>query len=252
MPITSTDLIAYASANMPDTDTGTNGGAIDPLRRVDFTQIAANDTIQAVSSSAGDTMNVTVTARAASGAIVTETKALTGTTAITFSTLATVERVLQVEMASAPAGTVTIRRTTGAVTIRTIPAGERGFMALFRKAASDPSVQKDYYTKIFLKNNHATLALLSAVVKQNADPDARINHLLANTTGDTATAADRVTAPSAANTQDPDTFDDSDKTVPGTDLAAQAAIGVWLRLRLPAADPPHRTTYTIEIAGQSV
>lgn len=59
-------------------------------------------------------------------------------------------------------------------TLRTIPVGERGFMALFRKAASDPSVTKNYYTKIFLRNNHATLSLLTATVKQNADPAARI------------------------------------------------------------------------------
>jgi hypothetical protein len=92
MPIATTDLVQFASANMPDIDTGTSGGAIDTLRRSDFTQIAANDTIQALSSSAGDTMNLTVEGRNAAGQVVTETKALTGTTAITFSTLATVER----------------------------------------------------------------------------------------------------------------------------------------------------------------
>jgi hypothetical protein len=171
MSIVASELVAYASANMPDVDTGTNGGAIDTTRRIDFVQIAANDTIQAVSTSASDTQNLTITARNAAGAIVTETKAMTGTTAITFSTMGTVERVLQAELASAAIGTITVRRTTGPVTLRTIAVGERGFMALFRKTASDPSVQKDYYTKIFLKNTNATLSLLSALVKQSADPD---------------------------------------------------------------------------------
>jgi hypothetical protein len=27
---------------------------------------------------------------------------------------------------------------------------------------------------------------------------------------------------------------------------------VWLRLQLPAGDPPHDTTYTLELAGQTV
>ncbi len=252
MAIASTDLIAYASANMPDADTGTNGGAIDTLRYVDFTQIAANDDIEVISSSASDTQNCTITARNAAGSIVTETKALTGTTAAIFATLGVVERVLTVELASVSIGTVTVRRSVAGATLRAIPPGKRGFMALFRKAASDPSTQKDYYTKVFLKNEHGTLALLTALVKQNADPDARITHLLASAVNDTATTADRVTAPGASDTQDPDTFDDTDKSVPGTDLAAGAAIGVWLRLRLPAADPPHRTTYTIELSGQTV
>jgi hypothetical protein len=253
MPIASTDLIAYAAASMPDTDAGTNGGAIDALRRIAFTQIAANDTIQAVSSAAGDTtQTVTIEGRNAAGSVVTETKTLTGTTAITLSTMGTVERVLKAELSATCVGTITIRRTTGPVTLATIPIGERGFMALFRKAASDPSVQKDYYTKIFLKNAHATLSLLAATVKQSADPDARIMHLLATAVGDSATAADRLTVPATSATQDPDTFDDTDKAVPGTDLAAGAAIGVWLRLRLPAADAPHRSTYDISLSGQSV
>ena len=251
MPIATTDLGVFASANMPDTDAATNGGAIDLLRRMDFTQIAANDDIEIVSTAAGDTQNATITARNATGSIVTETRALTGTTAVIFSTIGVVERVLQVELASVAIGTITVRRSVAGATLRTIPIGERGFMAVFRKTASDPSVQKDYYTKIFLRNGHATLSLLGAMVKQTADPDVRITHLLAAAVNDTATVANRVTAPAMADTQDPDTFDDLDKAVPGTDLAALSAIGVWLRLRLPAADLPHRTTYTIELSGQS-
>lgn len=251
MSIVASELVAFASANMPDTDSGTNGGAIDLLRRVDFTQIAANDDIEVISSSASDTQNCTITARNAAGSIVTETLALTGTTAKIFAGNGVIERVLQVELASVAIGTITVRRSVAGATLRTIPIGERGFMALFRKTASDPSVTKTYYTKVFLKNTNGSLSLLGATVKQNADPDARITHLLATAVNDSATAADRVTAPSAANTQDPDTFDDTDKTVPGTDLAAGAAIGVWLRLQLPSGDAAHRTTYTIELAGSS-
>lgn len=255
MPIVAADLQAYASANMPDTDSGTNGGAIDTLRRVDYTQIAANDDIEVVSTSASDTQNCTIDARDTDGTITSQTAALTGTTAKIFSTLGgdgIVERVLKVELASAAIGTITVRRSVAGATLRTIAIGERGFMAIFRKTASDPSVQKNYYVKIFLKNTHATLALLSAVVKQSADPDSRITHLLANATGDSATQTDRVTAPAAANTQDPDTFDDTDKSVPGTDLAAGVAIGCWLRLQLPSADAAHRTTYDIQLTGQTV
>ena len=252
MPIVAADLIAYASANMPDTDSGVSGGAIDLLRFIDFTQIAANDDIEVISTSASDTQNCTVEGRSTTGAIVSETKALTGTTAAIFSTIGVIERVIKVELVSAAIGTITVRRSVAGATLRTIPVGGRGFMAIFRKCASSPSAQVDYYEKFFWKNTHGSLSLLAALVQQSADPDARITHLLAAAVNDTATTTTRVTVPAAADTQDPDTFDDTDKAVPGTDLAAGAAIGVWLRLRLPTADAAHRTTYTSQLAGNTV
>jgi hypothetical protein len=150
--VVAADLVAYHAATQSDVDGSTVGGAIDTLRRPDFTQIAANDTIQALSSAAGDTaITVTMTGRSAAGSIVTETKTLTGTTAITFNTLGTVERVLQAELSAAAAGTITIQRTTGAVLIRTIPIGERGFSAIFRKGSSSTSGTVTYYAKFFTR-----------------------------------------------------------------------------------------------------
>lgn len=250
MSIQSTDLVQYCSVNMPDADTGTNGGAIDTLRRPDFTQIAANDDIEAVSSNVGDTMNLTIEGRDGAGNVVSETKALTGTTPIVFNTIGVIERVIKAELASAPAGSITVRRSPAGLTLRVIPAGERGFMAFFRKTSSDPGLTKNYYAKIFVKNTHGSLALQNTTFKQNADPDARITHLPANTANDSATTTDRVTAPAAGNTLDPDTFDDTDKLVGS--LAAGSAWGIWFRLQLPAADPAHRSTYTLETTGQSV
>lgn len=250
MSISASDLVWYNAANMPDDDVSVAGGGIDPLRRADFTQMAANDTIQAVSSSAGDTMNITVEARDVGGNVVAETKALTGTTPINFASLGTVERILKVEIASAPAGSVTVRRTTGPTTIRIIPAGERGFSMFTRKAQSDPSSTKDYYSKVFLKNTHPSLALQNTTFKQNADPDARVTHLPANVVDDTATTANRLTVPNAANTLDPDGFDDTPKLAGS--INAGSAWGCWLRIELPGGDAPHRTTYTLEATGASV
>jgi hypothetical protein len=251
MPIVASDLVAYAGLSMPEDESSTVGGAVDVDNRVVFTDIAATDDVEAVSSSAGDTMNLTVTGRSAGGATVSQTKALTGVTFITFDTLAAVERVQKALLASDAAGAVTVRRATGDTTIGVIPAGERGFTRLFINAFSDVGA-KDYYMKFFWKNTHATLALLNAVVQQSADPTGKITHLIAAAVNDTATSANRLTAPSAANTLDPDTFDDTDKNVPGTDLAAASRIGVWLKLALGAAEAPIKSTYTSQIAGQSV
>jgi hypothetical protein len=253
MSIVASELIAYAAANMPTDESSTVGGAIDPLRRVTFTDIAATDTVQALSDSASDTAGptVTVTGRNAGGATVSETKALTGTSAITFSTMGAVERVQIVELSATCVGNITVRRTTGATLIGTVPIGERGFRRMFINAFSDVG-SKNYYEKFFWKNTNGSLALLNALVQQNSDPTGKVTHLIAAAVGDTATSANRLTAPSAANTLDPDTFDDVDKAVPGTDLASAAAIGVWLKLALGAADSPIKSSYTSQLSGQSV
>nr|MBA2706602.1 hypothetical protein [Gemmatimonadaceae bacterium] len=190
----------------------------------------------------------------ASGTIVSETAALTGVTAKIFATLGIIERVLTVELASVAIGTITVRRSVAGATVRVIPIGERGFKMMFRKLAADVSSGsiRNFYAKGFWKNTHATLALLTAQVLQNSDVDARIMHLLAAAVNDTATSTNRVTAPAIADTQDPDTFDDTAKTVPGTDLAATASIGTWFRMQLPAGDTPHKYSYVSEITGQSV
>ncbi len=254
MPIVAADLVLFAAAAAVDEDTSAQGGAIDLLRRLDFTQLAANDDIEVISSAAGDTQNCTITGRTASGTIVSETAALTGTTAKIFATLGVIERVLTVELASVAIGTITVRRSVAGATVRVIPVGERGFKMMFRKLAADVSggATRNFYAKGFWKNTHATLALLSALVLQNADADARITHLLAAAVNDTATSTNRITAPAVADTQDPDTFDDTAKTVPGTDLAATAAIGTWFRMQLPAGDTPHKYSYVSELVGQSV
>lgn len=251
MPIVSTDLVAYAALNMPEDESSINGGGIDLTRRVVFTDLSSPDTIEAVSSNNADTMNLTLTGRNVGGGSLTVTLALTGTVAVPFTGLGTIERFQKAVLASAAAGTITVRRTTGPTTIGTISPGELSFIRIFNNAFSDVS-PKNYYEKFFWKNTHGSLSLLSALVQQSADPSAKITHCIANAVNDTATTSNRLTAPSGGNLLAPGTFDDTDKAVPGTDLAAGAAIGVWLKLTLGANDTPLKSTYTAEISGQSV
>lgn len=248
MSIVATDLVVYASANIPDVDTGTNGGAIDAKRRVVFTQMASNDTVRAVSTSASDTSNITVTGRAADGTIKTETKALTGTTPITFTVAGTLERLLKADMAADAVGTITVAATTGPTTLGTIPPGERGFFAHFINCAADVAAgsSRDFYRKVFYKNANGTLALLAAQIAQASDSDARVTHALVTTVNDSGTATDRRTAPASVSA-----FDDTAKNVATTDLASGAAQGVWLKLTLPAGDPSHRATYGLQATGNT-
>jgi hypothetical protein len=246
--IVAADLVAYHAATQSDADAIAVGGAIDTLRRPDFTQIAANDDIEVISSSASDTQNCTITARDASGSVTSQTAALTGTTAKIFSTMGAagvVERILQVELASVAIGTITVRRSVAGATVRTIPIGERGFSMIHRKGASDPVNPVNYYAKFFWKNTNGTNALLSAVVSESADPAGVITHWVVGSVNDSGTAANRQTAPGGSS------FSGSAQAVPGTDLASGAAIGVWLLMALSAAQAAIRSTYTSQLAGST-
>lgn len=244
MSIVASDLVAYASTNMPNDDVSTSGGAIDTLRRIDFTQMSSNGTIKVVSSNAGDTtQTVTITGRLADGSIASETLNVNGTTGT--SSTNTYERLLKAELSATCTGTVTVSNNTGSVTLRTIPAGERGFMAIFRQLASDPSVAKDFYCKFFWKNTNGTLALTSSQVVENADPSGKITHALDASLNASTSVANRTTSPGF-------TFDNTAKNVPNSqNLSSGSAIGVWLNLHLLANDAALKTTYTSELDGQT-
>jgi hypothetical protein len=242
--IVASDLVFYNSANMPTSDSGTAGGAIDTLRRPDFTQMAANDTVRFKSSSSSDTTQTgTITGRKADGSLASETLTINGTSNVTFAN--TYERILKFELSATCVGTVTLERVTGSVLIRTVPVGERGFQAIFQQCASDPSTQQDFYEKFFIKNTNGSLALTSAVVKENADPSGVITFLLAGSLDDSATTTNRKTSPGGS-------FDSAAKNVPNSqNLSAGSAIGVWLDLTLAAGNAALRSSWTGEIDGNT-
>lgn len=80
------DIRFYGSANMPDADGATTGGALDTTKKITFTDISPTGTMDYVSSSSSDTAStITLSMRDSTGAIQTETKTLTGTTKVTGS-----------------------------------------------------------------------------------------------------------------------------------------------------------------------
>lgn len=87
MSVVPNEVIIYGSANMPEADSVTVGGAVDLTKRVSFYDIAATGTFDVVSSSASDTATkVQVTGRDATGTVVTPAAiTLTGTTVLTAS-----------------------------------------------------------------------------------------------------------------------------------------------------------------------
>lgn len=243
--IVAADLVEYHAATQSDADGSTVGGAIDTLRRPDFTQVTAADTVEVISNNAGDTQNCTIEARKADGTVVSETLALTGVTAKIFSGNGAIDRILKVELASAAVGMITVRKSAAGATYRTIPAGERGFSMWMRKESSSTSGALNFYAKTFWKNTNGTNALLGAVVSESADPTGLVDFGLAASVNDSGTTTNRQTAPGGV------TFASTGANVPGTDLASGAAIGVWRRLALAINNAAIRSSHTLQLAGST-
>lgn len=247
MPIVAADLKTYGVASLPEADGVTSGGAIALLSRPDLTQFSAAAIPEAVSTSAADTMNCTVRARLASGAINEETKALTGTTPVTF---ASVERILKITLASPAAGTVTVKEGVSGTTRVTLVIGDTISYALFDSSASAAAAETRY-EKLFKKNTHGTLDLSSAELKLTADPDSKMMAAEATTKDDSGSVADRNTDTKPATSG---TFVDDNAAiaVPSSPLAAGEAIGMWLEQSLTGGDSAYRSTFTTQLGGTTV
>lgn len=118
MSVVPNEIVIYGSANMPEADGVTVGGAIDLTKRVAFFDVVAAGTLDVVSSSASDTaVKIQVTGRDSTGTIVTPAAVtLTGTTLIaaTFGGQA-FQRLLAGVITGGAIGSLTNPGGTGAV-----------------------------------------------------------------------------------------------------------------------------------------
>jgi len=257
-PLATTDFRPWCVKNAPEDNTATSGGVIDdtgtssvPGVEPVFTQMAAADSVQIVSDGA-DTRTVAVTCRKADGTIVAQTGTLNGATAVTLSTMGSVLYVLKaIASAVDAARTITVRRLTGPVTIRTIEPTRRGFRLMFYDTTSDESVTKTYYEGFYWVNHNASLALTHAQVTLTVDGAnaasalADISQGIAAAKGDVSTITNRVTTPGGITFVTDGTVQD----VPTTNLANGERIFVWQRLALSATCPAINASFTSKISG---
>jgi len=113
MSIIRSDMVIYGSANMQESDSGAQGGAIATTKRVVFDDLSTTDTVQIVSSDAtdADPDAVTVYGRDAGGSIVSETELINGQTPVT--TAQSFERLMKCTIsAGSPAGDVAVEKST--------------------------------------------------------------------------------------------------------------------------------------------
>jgi hypothetical protein len=86
MSVLPSDIVAYGSANMPEADGVTIGGAPDLTRRIAFYDITPAGTVDIISSSASDTATkITIYGRDSTGAIQNYTATFNGQTWVTGS-----------------------------------------------------------------------------------------------------------------------------------------------------------------------
>jgi len=123
MPVIESDLNFYGSANMPDADGATTGGAVDMTKQIVFNDITPAGLVHYVSSSASDTVTqLTAHGRDGTGAIVSENKTLTGTTKVAGTQ--SFERLLKgLQSSTANVGDIAIMAQTLTLTGRTAQGG---------------------------------------------------------------------------------------------------------------------------------
>jgi hypothetical protein len=93
MSVLPSDIVVYGCVDMPEADGSTVGGAPDFTKRLDFSDVSPNGTLDVVSSSTSDTATkITYLVRDATGAIQSVTATLNGQTPVTGSQ--TAERLL--------------------------------------------------------------------------------------------------------------------------------------------------------------
>jgi hypothetical protein len=237
---------------MPDDDTPTAiGGAEDQTIRVVFTDIAATDEIEILSSSASDTtQTITVHGRNAAGELVSDSATLSGVGVVLISGTA-FERVLKIIKSAATVGTVTVRDQDTDTEIAALEPAVTEIRRPFYDAAADASggSTREYYDKIFFANTHGTLTLTSAQVLEQADPQTVVAFALESTLDGTDTngAGNRQTHTGGY------TFNSTAKNVANSqNLTAGASQGCWLQLTLTAGLGAQNTTVTMRVSGNTV
>lgn len=123
MSVKPNETCLYGSANMPDADGATTGGAVSFSKKISFADMAAAGLLDYVSSSASDTAVVlTITGRDATGVVQTEAKTLNGTTPVAGTQ--SFERLLKgVASGTTAVGDVAAISHTAAISAHTMQVG---------------------------------------------------------------------------------------------------------------------------------
>lgn len=254
--VVASEIIVYGAVNQAEADGVTQGGAIDTTVKYIFDDADnVNDPgpgiIGVKSDSSSDTsITMYVTGRNIGGSIVIDPLILLGTADV--SGAITFERILKIDLSGIPAhtGTITVTGVAG-IAIASLETTVNKVLRPFYNVSADSGggSERVFYEKAFIKNTNTTNSLLSAAVVETADPSGVMNFGLANAVNEVETISTRLdTSPTGTGS---DGFTDSSQNVPGADLASLDAIGVWMRMTLPAGSNATKTTWTLQTSGNT-
>lgn len=259
MPIVAADLVLIGAANHVEADTGTQGGAQAKEKKIEFTDLAANDQIEILSSSASDTdQKYDIVGKDGAGSDVSENLQANGTTPVV--TTATYERFNKIVQTagSALVGTITVQRDAAAGAITTLenagasPTGVE--ITEVRKIYIGlvvPGITDSFYEKMFYLNNHATLTLTSANVQLSdaSDPTGTDLKVATETAlDDTTTITNRLTLPGGVSFVDNQV---NQQVVDGNHTAG-AAIGIWIENAVTGGASAIKATFNVQLNGNTI
>lgn len=255
MSIVAADLAARACANFAvENDTSTAGGAMTTSTGYDIVSDAGGGAqgYEVLSSAPADnTQNVITRMWLDVGTLSQSSVLLNGTTAVSVGGI-NATRVVHLDIDAAYTGTITLRVKPAGATIATLTLGPgiytetavtRMFIFAFSTVAGITR-----YDKMFWVNSNATLTAISPVYRLTADPQTRIRQGVSVSVNDSATIANRVTAPGGI------TFVDDNIDQTGGDLPSASKQGVWIEFASTANDPnaPFASSFTTQITVNSI
>lgn len=247
MTVVRTDLVFYASQDMPENNIDIAGGAINSGFRVSFDDLTSNSQVAIHSSITGDNYQTgTLTGRTIAGTVTSENIILNGTEYQ--NSVVTYERILKFQLQSSASGIVTIRNAgnpNGNI-VANIPAGESGIKRPFFDATASISSTRTYYEKIFAQNRNVYTTLNSGYINQiDLGLSDSIVFALEDTKQYTGTIANREAVPTGISGG----FGEGPSGIVSGELTAGDYQGVWLKLSLQANNSPVNSFYELQISG---
>ncbi len=140
--------------------------------------------------------------------------------------------------------------------VATMESGVSGIYRPFYNVSSSASNKKEYFEKVFVKNNSTTNDFLNMVIKESGELgfSNRIFFDLASSGSDSgASSNNRLGPPPSTQLLESDTgiLNDNDKNVVGTNLIAGSGQGIWMRLLLTTALAADSGQYIFQFDGST-
>lgn len=247
MAVNTGDLVTYCSANMPESDAVTSGGAINSAVKATFVDIQSNGNIKVSSTAGGDTsQTVTTYGRNSSGVIISESLNLNGTNLITGS--ANFSRIMKCAVSASHAGTINVNRVSDNLNLISMESGVTGIRRLFYNATAEAAGgnTKVFYEQVYLKNNNTGSALLNGTISELADTSNFVGFGLASGFNTSISITGRAgVGPTGVSA-----FDNTAKNMPGSgNLLPNENLAIWLQLSVPAGTAPNTGSWTFQVNG---